>query len=122
MLDRVTDGAAGDLVERHPMHGDALQCASLLQHGANVPADRLALAVGVGREIKGLGALQRLGDGCDLTRAALVGRPVHRKVFVGSDAAVLGRQVADVAEAREHGEVVAKILVDRLGLGGRFYD
>ena len=84
-----------------------------------MPGDRLALAVRVGREIERARALQRLGDRLDLAVAALVGLPVHGEILVRPHAAVLGRQVAHMAEARQHGEVVAEIFVDRLGLGGR---
>ena len=48
--------------------------------------------------------------------------PVHREVVVGLDRAVLGRQIADVAEGRDHLVAGAQVLVDGLGLGGRFDD
>ena len=58
------------------------------------------------------------------TRLAAFGvdLPDHREIVVGIDRAVLGRQVADVAEGGQDLVVRAEILVDRLRLGGRFDD
>ncbi len=122
VLHRVADRGAGDLVEGDPAHVDAPQRPLLVQHGADMPGDRLALAVGVGGEIQGAGTLQRLRDRLDLAVAALVGRPIHGEILLRPHAAVLRRQVADMAEAREHREAVAEIAVDGLGLGGQFDD
>ncbi len=48
--------------------------------------------------------------------------PDHAEIAVGIDRSVLGRQIAHVAIAGQHGEVLAKVLVDCLGLGRGFYD
>ena len=122
MVNGVGDRRLGDLVEGDALDVDALQRVLFFQHGADVPRDRLALAVRVGRQIKRAGAFDGLGDGGDLLGAALVGGPVHREILVRPHAAILGRQVAHMAETGENGEVVAKIFVDCLGLGRRFDD
>ena len=122
MLDRLADGVAGDLVEADAADVDAFQRVLVLQHGADVPGDRLALAIRVGGEIEGFRAFQRLGDGADLLVAAGVRFPVHGEVLVGADAAILGRQVAHVPETGQDGVAAAQIAVDGFGFGGGFYD
>jgi len=113
---------ARDFVEHHPLDVDPFQRLALLQHLAHVPRDRLALAVGVGRQIEMLGALERLGDVADALLRLRLALPVHGEVLVRAHAAVLGRQVAHVAEAGQDRVVLAQVLVDRLRLGGRFDD
>ena len=81
VLDRFADRVRRDLVEHHPLHGHVR-----LEHLEHVPADRLALAILVGREDELVGALERLLQlGDDLL---LVG--VHHvagvEVVVGVDA------------------------------------
>ena len=51
MGNRVLDGGFRDFVERDAMHGDAPQRVLVLEHRADVPADGLAFAIGVGRQI-----------------------------------------------------------------------
>ena len=94
----------------------------LAQNLLDMPRDRLALAVRVGGEEEVLGAFQRPGDLLDALLGAVVDFPGHGEVFVGLHRAVLRRQIADMAVAREDGEVLAEILVDGLRLGGRFDD
>ena len=55
MLERLADRVRRDLVEHHAPHRHLR-----LQHLEHVPADRLALAILVGREDELVGALQRL--------------------------------------------------------------
>ena len=91
-----------------------------LQH---VPGDRLALAVGVGGEDQLVGALAppwRSRERASAPRPSI--SQIMLEVVVGIDRAVLGRQVADVAEGGQDLVAAAEILVDRLGLGGRFDD
>jgi hypothetical protein len=54
VVDGVLDGAARDLVEHHPLHRHRR-----LEHLEQVPGDRLALAVLIGREVELVGVLQR---------------------------------------------------------------
>src|SRR5690606_1747974 len=63
---RLLDGTRGDLGEHHPLQRLAVQQPALAEDLGHVPADRLALAVRVGRQEDGFGALGRLGDGLDV--------------------------------------------------------
>ena len=117
LLDGVLDGAAGDLVEHHPLHRHRR-----LEHLEQVPGDRLALAVLIRREVELVGVLQRplqLGDRVLLAGVHLV---LDGEVVLDVDAEALGRQVADVAHGREHGELAAQEALDGAGFGGALHD
>jgi hypothetical protein len=47
---------------------------------------------------------------------------VRLKIIVHINAEFLGGQILDVTNRREDGVIRPEILIDRLGLGGRFYD
>src|SRR5262249_48578083 len=79
---------------------------------------RLALAVRVGGEDELVGPLDRLGDVAEPLLRLAVDLPDHLEVALGVDRAVLGRQVADMAERGQHLVAPAEVLVDGLGLGG----
>ena len=125
-LARVGEGvehrALGDFVEHHALDIDALEHVLLVQHLAHVPRDGLALAVRVGGEIEVLGTLDGVGDLVQVLAGLAVDLPVHGEVVVGAHRAVLGRQVAHVAVAGQHGIARAQVLVDGLGLGRRLDD
>ena len=87
-----------------------------------MPGDRLALAVGVGGEDELGGALDRLGDVAEPLLRLGVDLPDHLEVGVRIDRSVLGGQVADMAERRQHLVAAAEILVDRFGLSRRLDD
>ena len=83
----------------------------------DMPGDRLALAVGVGRQEDGIGLADRLaerGDRLPLLGADLVGR---REVVAGVDPQGAAGQIADVAERGAHDVARAEVFADRLGLG-----
>src|SRR3546814_6835925 len=61
-----------------------------------------------------------LGDGGDVLLVLLDQVVAHPEAVLRVDRALLGHQVADVAVRRQDGEVLAQVLVDRLGLGRRF--
>lgn len=86
-----------------------------------MPGDRLALAVGVGRENETVGRFHRIGDVLHPLGGSAVDLPGHLEVFVGANRSVLGRQVTHVAERGKHLVAWAQVLVDRLGLGRRFH-
>ena len=115
--DGVGDRGLGDFVEGDAADGDALEGLLLLKHGADVPADCLAFTIGVGGEVESAGALDGLGDGGDLALAAFVGGPVHREVLLRANAAVLGGEIADMAEAGEDGVAATEVFIDGLGFG-----
>ena len=120
--ERLADGGLGDLAERHPaglVRGDV----GRLGH---VPGDGLALAIEVGGEVDGVGALGGLLDVVDLLAAVVADDVLGREVVVDVDAElalarILG-QVADVAIGGEHAVVGAQIAFDRPRLGRRFDD
>src|SRR3546814_3533421 len=62
-----------------------------------MPADRLALAVGISREDQAVGLPGLVGDRLELLRLVAIGLPFHGEALVGIDRPVLGRQVADMA-------------------------
>jgi hypothetical protein len=119
-----------DLVEHHATHRDLR-----LEHLAQVPGDRLALAVLVGREqelVRGSELLPEVRHDTLLVGVEDVERlepvlDVHAERAEPRLVALLDvrrplRQVADVADARLHDEVAAEIAGDRARLGGRFDD
>ena len=119
MLHRLGDRLLGDGVEHHALDLLALERALLLQHLQHVPGDRLALAIRVGGEDQLVGALDGLGDVVEALLRLGVDLPDHVEIVVRIDRAVLGRQVADMAERGQHLVAGPEIFVDRLGLGGR---
>ena len=93
---RLGDGVEGDALDL------GRQRLALPQHFLDVPADRLALTIGVGREDQRVGLLRRVGDRLQLLGLVGIGFPLHREARVRIDRAVLGRQVADMAIAGQH--------------------
>ena len=119
---RLEHGAPGDLVEHHPLDVDAVDRAAVLERGEQVPGDRLALAVRVGRQVEVVGVLERLrdlGDPLLPVGEQLVDDP---EVLVRQHRAVLLRQVAHVTVAGQHAVARAQVLVDVPGLGRGFDD
>ena len=120
LLDRAGDRRLRDLVELGAVERGLRRL--LLQQLVQVPADRLALAVGVGGEVDALGLageLDELGDrlllaGDDAVLRLVVLRAVDR------DALLL--EVAHVAVAGRDLEVLAEELPEGGGLGRRFDD
>ena len=131
LAERPLDRGPGDLVEDHAPHRHLR-----VEHLAQMPGDRLALAVFVRREQELVGVLElRLEVGDDLLLARV--DDVQRlEVLVDVDAEAgpglalqLGRdlrgvvrKVADVADRRFDHIVRAQIAGDRLRLGGRLHD
>ena len=111
----------GDLVERHPAGVGRKQLA-LFQHLLDVPADRFPLAVGVGCKDQRVGRPSLVGDRLQLLRLVGIILPLHREPVIGIDRSVAGRQVANMAIARQHPVSGAEIFLDGLGLGRGFDD
>jgi len=84
-------GRFGDFVERDALHVHAFQGVFVVQHGAHVPRNGLALAIRIGGQIEPLGAFESLDDGRHLACAALIGLPIHGEIFVRPHRAVLRR-------------------------------
>ncbi len=99
MGDGVEHGRAGDGIEYHPLHMGMSECVFLLQDLQHMPGNGLALAVGVGGEDQLVGAFDGVGDLLDPLLGARIDVPDHGEIVVRLDRTVLGRQVADMAEA-----------------------
>ena len=118
---RLCDGRLGDGVE-----SDAADGGILLdrfaggQRLSQVPADRLALAIGVGGEDKGGIVFQRIGNGFDVLFAVRRDLPFHRESLLGIDRTILGGQVANVAVGGKDGIFRPEVFVDCLGLSRGF--
>ena len=69
-------------VEDHPLDLGALDRLLAVQDLQQVPADRLALAVGVGGQDQGVGALERVGDVVQPLGGLGVDLPTHGEVVV----------------------------------------
>ena len=116
--DGIEHGGARDRVEDDPLDlGAAGERALLLQDFQHVPGNGFAFAVRVGRQDQLVRAFEGVDDVLDALLGPGVDLPDHGEVFVRLHRAVLGRQVADVAEARQHLIAGAQILIDGLGLG-----
>jgi len=122
MLHGLAYRVLGDLVEHHALHVLALQGALLLQELLQVPGDRLALAVGVGRQIQRFRFLEGPGDGIDVLAVALDGLVLHGEVVLRIHGAFFRHQVPNVAVGSQHLEVLAEVLLDGLRLGRRLHD
>ncbi len=121
MGESVAYRVARDLVERDALDVDALQRTFFAQHLFEVPRDRLAFAIGVGREDQALRALEAPPDLAE--SVALVAHlPLHREVLGGIDRAVLLDEIAHVPVARQHLVAAAEVLIDRLRFRRRFDD
>ena len=107
MTEGVEHGLLRHLVEDDALHVDAFEGLALPQHLLDVPGDGLALAVGVGREIEVIGAFDRAGDLLQPLLGLGIDRPGHREIVIRPHRAVLGRQVADMAVARQDGVALA---------------
>jgi hypothetical protein len=115
-------GVPRDLVEDAAVDGLAVERARVLQQFVEVPGNRLALAVGVGREVERVGLLHRARDRLDVLPVLVDQLPAHGEAAGGIDRAFLGHEVAHVAVGSHHLEVLAEVLLDGLRLGRRLDD
>ena len=122
LLDRRAHRVLGDLVEAHALEVLALERAVLVQDLGQVPGDRLALAVRVGREVEGVRLFHRALDRVDLRLALVDELVLHLEVALGVDRAFLLDEVAHVAVRGQDLEVRAEVLLDRFRLGRRLDD
>ena len=100
---RLGHGGFGDGVEHDARHrGVFLDRFFRNQSLGQVPANRLAFTVGVGRQDKFIIVFERVNNRLDMLFAVACYLPFHVEIFVGQHRAILGRQVADVAIRGEH--------------------
>ncbi len=89
-----------DLVEDHAMHGLGVEHLAILEHFEDVPRDRFALAVGVGRQIHRIGSLDGLDDLLDVLLVLVDELVLHREAMLWIDGAFLRHEVTDVTIGR----------------------
>ena len=98
-LHRGGDGILGDGVEQHAAdRGVLLDRLFLAQHIEHVPGNGLAFAIRVSCQDQFVGALEGIGNVGNALLGGGVDLPGHGEIFVGTNRAILGRQIADMAE------------------------
>src|SRR3546814_20484444 len=85
-----------------------------------MPADRLALAVGISREDQAVGLPGLVGGRLELLRLVAIGLPFPGEALVGIDRPALGRQVAALAVRGQGPISPAQIFFRGFALGPQF--
>ena len=115
--------ALGDRVEHDALDDGVLfQRPALLQRFYEVPGNGFPFAVRVSRQDQRVGILEGVGDVGNALGRLGVRFPHHLEIIVRIDRAILGGKVADMPVGGQDFIVLAQVLVDRFGLGGRLYD
>ena len=115
---RRLDRLGRDFGKHHAMHVLAFKQAAFAQDLADVPADRLAFAIQVGRQIDVVGRLRRLGNRLDVFLVALDDLVGHGKVVLGIDRTLLGLQIAHMAVGSEDMKSLPRYLLIVFALAG----
>ena len=106
--------------------GDFVEFDSLgvfeLEDLRQMPRDRFAFAIGVGREVDLAGRFRRRLELLDDVALAFDRQVFGRKIVVDVDAERRLRQVADVPDRRLHDEARRQELLDGFGFRRRFDD
>ena len=87
-----------------------------------MPRNGLALAIRIGCEDQLFSPFDRAGNVGHTLDGLAVDLPQHRKIVIGIDRAVFGRQIADMAKGSQNLITGPKIFVDGFGLGRRLND
>ena len=98
MSHRILHRLLGDGVEHDSIDALVLEQFLALQDLVDMPGDRLSLTVGVGGENDAVGILDRAADVAEPLGRLGVHFPAHREIVLGVYRAILGRQIADMAE------------------------
>ncbi len=122
VLHRFQHRVLGHGVEDHALDRLVVDDLLLPQHLQDVPRNRFALAVRVGREDQAVGIFHRARDFGEALLRLAVHLPQHGEIVFRVDRAVLGGQVADVAIGGQHLIAGAQVLIDGFGLGGGLDD
>ena len=116
--DRFLDRVRRDLGKHDAMHGLAFEQVALAQDLVDVPRDRLAFAIQVGREIERVGLGGSLGDRVDVLLVLLDQLVGHREVVLGVDGALLRLEIAHVPVRGEDLKSLPRYLLIVLALAG----
>ncbi len=119
---RLLDRVLGHRVEHHAIDALVLEQLLALENFMNVPGDRLALPVRVGRQDHAVGGLHRSADVAQALGGLRVDLPTHGEIVVRVYRTVFGRQIPHMAERGVDAIVLAQIFVDGLRLGRQLDD
>ena len=117
MRERVLNRLFGDLVEGQTMNLALLALELVL----DVPADRFAFAVRVGRDVDVSGIFGRVSQLLDDLLARRNRLVLFRKLVLDVHAQLALGQIADVSHRRDDLVVAAQVFVDRLRLRRRLH-
>ena len=112
----------GDFVEHDPIDLAILEQAPLTENFLEVPGDSLSLPVRVRRQVERVTLFESTHDGRDVLLFLLSHGVLHQVPLLGIDSAILLEEVPHMAIGGQHLEVLAQVLLDGLGLGGRLDD
>ena len=121
MLHRLGHRRIGDRVEGHALDVGR-QRLLLPKHLLDVPADRLALAVGVGGEDQRIGVLRLVGDGAHLLRAVGRDLPQHLETHARDRPSRPWAEDRARAQTTRARDAWPQIFLDGFRLGRRFDD
>ena len=119
---RGKDGVFRHFVENNPLDRLVLHQPLVLQQFKNMPADGFPFTVRVGGKDQPVSRPKRRGDFPDAFFRPAGNLPLHCKIFVGKNGAILARQVADMPITRQNLVVITKVAVDCFGFCGGFDD
>ncbi len=122
MAHRLQDRVLGHRIEHHAIDALVLEQLLALENFMNVPRDRLALPVRVGRQDHAVGALHGSADVAKPLGGLRVDLPTHGEIVVWVYRTIFGRQIPHMTERGVDSVVLAQIFVDGLRLGGRLDD
>jgi hypothetical protein len=111
----------GDRVKDNALDRLRFERLPILEHLQDVPGDRFAFAIGVGRQNELIGVLHRAGDIVQPLLRLGIDFPKHAEIGTGVDRTAFGRQVAHMAKGGQDFVAFSEIFVDRFRLCGRLH-
>jgi len=121
-FDRFLDGTLSDFMENDSIYVFSFQHVTFIEQLDEMPGNRLALAIEVGREIKGIGLLHGLRDRIDMFRVAIDDLVLHFETMRGVYGSFLGQEVAHMTIRGEDFEILTQVFLDRACLSRRLDD
>ncbi len=119
---RLLDRVLGHRVEHHAIDALVLEQLLALENFVDVPRDRLAFPVRIGRQDHAVGVLHGSADVAKPLGRLRVDLPAHSEIVVRVDRTILSGQIPHMAERGVDVVVLAQIFVDGLRLGRRLDD